>query len=86
MPIVNIVDKRKNAFNVEVDCVFEPSFHDNCVEHATHYPSSGDEIEQEFDVEHVYNTNIQSVLKYAEKWDKIPVTVYLYDAGSKPVG
>lgn len=85
MPIANIVDHRKCDLNVNIDAVFEPSFHDNESEGASQFEDEGELLDkEEFSIESIYNTTIEKSIEFAKQW-KIPVTLFLYDAGSKPV-
>lgn len=85
MPIANIIDRRTCPLNVNIDAVFEPSFHDNESQGATQFSDEGELLDQEeFDIDSIYDTTIEKSIEFAQKW-KIPVTLFLYDAGSKPV-
>lgn len=76
----NIVDHRTNKYCVKVDAVFEPAFHDNSIPGA-----SQADADPSWDIFAVYNTVISEVIEQANtKWTT-PVTVYLYDANSKPL-
>jgi hypothetical protein len=82
MPIENFVDYRKNKYDIKVDVVFEPSWQDNSISGSTKFgKSKGDE----FSCDHLYNTTISEAIKFAKKW-KCPITMYVYDLKSYPVG
>ena len=74
--IANIIDKRKNPYNVECDVAYEPSCHDNRVKGATFF-SWGDET---FIYDELIKTTIVQAIEYGNKWD-CPVTMYVYDKG-----
>lgn len=76
----NIVDRRTNNYDVGVDAVYEPSCRDNNL--------AGELKAEEYDpwsVKQLYNTTVHDAVQYAESFDG-PVTIFLYDAGTKPVG
>lgn len=79
--LFNIIDKRINIYNVNIVAVFEPSFHDNKIDGAS--------IADEYDMFAIYdmsNITIADAIKIAdEKWSG-PVTLFLYDADSDPLG
>jgi hypothetical protein len=78
MPISNIVDKRSNIFNVNIMAVFEDSWHYNCVENATQFDDSIDNITYIG----IKQTTIEKAIKYASiNWIN-PVTLYIYDIGT----
>ncbi len=79
--VFNIVDNRSNKYDVNVDAVYEPSCRDNGIEGA----SQADEYDP-WGVTQLYNTTISHAIEYAECIIEGPVTIFLYDAGSKPVG
>lgn len=81
MSLGNIIDRREKQYNVEVDVVFEPSWHDNSCEDATDFT----QMEDTFNVDNIDNTTIEDAVKHCEKWD-LPVTIYLYDKGADPMG
>lgn len=76
----NIIDHRTNSNNVQVDAVYEPSCHDNGVAGATRFPREGS-----FLISQLYDTTLAEAVAHAAHWPE-PVTVYLYDAGSRPAG
>ena len=78
MPVYNIVDRRTNDHNFYVDAIFEPTFHDNSIEGATYV-----EPTNEFFYDQIYDTTIGLAIVYASRWT-CPVTIFLYDMGSKP--
>lgn len=82
MSVGNIVDRRDNQYNVEVDVVFEPSWHDNSCADATNFMQMLDEA---FTVDHINDTTIEDAIKHCDTWD-LPVTIYLYDKGADPMG
>ena len=85
MPISNIIDYRTCSRNINIDAIFEPSFHDNTAKDATQFPTDGDLLDaEEFDIESLYQTTIEKSIEFARQW-QIPVTLYLYDAGSNPI-
>ena len=79
--LANIVDRRANQYNVEVDVVFEPTWHDNSCENATKFLQDDDT----FDVHDIPNTTVEDAIKFANTYE-FPVTVYLYDKGADPCG
>lgn len=81
MTVANIVDRRTNKYDVHVDVVFEPSFHDNHVPGATQFLKE----EKSIVVAELVKTTIEYAIKYAEKWN-YAVTVYLYNYDSNPLG
>lgn len=86
MPVANIQDKRTNSCNVEVDAVYEPSFHDNTVLGATQFDDDDGPLDEgEFTIDELQDTTIQKAITYANKFT-IPVTLYLYDKGKRPIG
>ncbi len=81
MSVGNIVDRRDNQYTVEVDAVFEPCWHDNSCVEATEFL----QISDSFDIDHMNDTTIENAIKHCDTWD-LPVTIYLYDKGSEPMG
>lgn len=81
MSVGNIVDRRSNAYIVEVDVVFEPSWHDNSCKEATEFFQD----DNAFSIYDICNTTVEDAIKHCDTYD-IPVTVYLYDKGSNPNG
>lgn len=77
MPIANVEDNRKNNKNVNIQAIFEPSYHDSDVEGATEFP-----IEEDSFVYHeINNTTIAAAIEWAAQWS-YPVTLYIYDVGT----
>lgn len=82
-----IVDHRSNPHRPEVDAVFEPSFHDNVRDlqgrlifvDVMDHPSY-------FIVTATYDTTVRDAVLRAETAWPFEVTVYLYDAGYRPLG
>ena len=82
MSVGNIIDRRKESqYNVYVDVVFEPSWHDNSCENATAF----EQLENTFDIDGMNDITIEDAVKKCDDWD-LPVTLYLYDKGSDPMG
>ena len=81
MSLGNIVDRRKNNYTVEVDVVFEPSWHDNSCEGATEFLQQ----EEDWSIDSINDTTVEDAIIHCDQWD-LPVTVYLYDKGSDPMG
>ena len=75
--ICNIIDRRHNKYDVNIDAVFEPSQHDNSVKGATQFSWGGNE----FSYEELSGTTIVAAIEHARKWD-CPVTLFIYDLGS----
>jgi hypothetical protein len=83
MPVVNIVDHRTNKYNVEVDAVFEPAWHDNSIKGSTKFNKTKD---KDFFIEGTNKTTVEDAIDYInQRFKKIPVTMYLYDSGSGPI-
>ena len=78
--ISNIVDRRTNTYDVNVDAVFEPCQHDNSIEGATQFTWGN----EEFSYDELSGTTIVAAIEYARKWD-CPVTLFLYDRGSNDI-
>ena len=72
--IGNIVDRRSNKYNVEVDAAFEASSSDNTLEGASQFVNEG-KIYDDL-LENTVEKAIQKAIKYS-----IYVTVFLYDKG-----
>jgi hypothetical protein len=81
MPVVNVIDHRSNRYDVAIDVVFEPSFCDNSIPNATQF-----RWDDSFHVDSVQATTFEKAISYANKKFKGPVTMYIYDFGSKPLG
>ena len=78
MPVVNIVDKRTNPYDIQVQAIFENTCHDNSISGATQFPWREDLV-----CFSVGNTTIERAIQYAsEKWSW-PITLYIYDSNSK---
>jgi hypothetical protein len=85
----NIWDRRTDPHLPAVDAVFEPSAHDNAkrpdgseyfpYEDATDDPTYFIVLDQ-------LDTTVRDACLRAETDWPFPVTVYLYDAGSRPLG
>lgn len=76
MPVHNIVDKRKNKFNVECEVHIEDSWHDNSFPGATQFPNNG-----YLTCDSIARTTIDLAIKYCNmKYDR-PMTLFLYDVG-----
>ena len=79
MPICNIIDGRKNHYDVNVMAIIEDSWHDNVCPNATQFPTSDDIV----DYLGIRNTTIENVIKYAtQEWPMHPLTLFLYDSNS----
>lgn len=85
MCVENIIDKRKNLYDPKIDAVFEPSWHDNSIKGAKQTPrQKGDD---NFSVETLSEIDLGGAIRFAnKKWPKLPVTLYIYDPGSDPIG
>lgn len=81
MSLGNIIDRRKNTYDVEVDAVFEPSWHDNSCVNATEFLQQ----EEDWSIDNMDSTTVEEAIMHCDTWD-LPVTVYLYDKGSDPMG
>ena len=82
--IGNIIDRRTNACNVDVDVIFEPSCHDNNCKGATKFESKFVRQHHDyFSEEELYDTTIEKACHWA-RMKTMPVTIHLYDAGSRP--
>ncbi len=81
MSLGNIIDRRKKSYNVEVDAVFEPTWHDNSCKGATEFLQQ----EEDWDIDNIDDTTVEDAIKHCDTWD-LPVTVYLYDKGVDPMG
>ena len=75
----NIVDHRTNKHNVEIDVVFESSSNDNSISGA-----SIAELPKSVIFDWEYKTTLSNAIHIANsRWDS-PVTIYIYDFGTKP--
>jgi hypothetical protein len=77
----NIVDRRTNKYDNKIDAVFEPAHHDNSIDGA-----SQAEEDDTWTITSEYNTTIRDACHKCEEDWWSPVTLYLYDANSKPLG
>jgi hypothetical protein len=87
MPIANIVDHRTNKYDVEVDCAFEPSWHDSSIKGATKFTKP--KSKKEFYIDSLNKTTIEDAINYINnnnRYKDIAITMFLYDAGSNPCG
>ncbi len=76
MPICNIVDRRKNCYNINIVAVIEDSWHDNTCLDATQFSDTNDIV----DYLCIKNTTIENVIKYvAQEWPNQSITLFLYD-------
>ena len=83
MSLGNIVDRRKESqYNVYVEVVFEPSWHDNSTAGATEFMTDDESL---LIIDNMNDTTIEDAVKKCDDWD-LPVTLYLYDKGSDPMG
>lgn len=85
MPIVNVVDHRTNKYDVNVDVVAEPAYHDNSIKGATKFTKP--KSKKEFYVDSLNKTTLEDAINYInnkQKFKDIPITIFLYDAGSNP--
>ena len=74
MPLHNIIDKRSNRYNVNVMCIFEDAWHDNCK-----YDKKLPEEDQLMYLG-IANTTIASALGFvAQEYPQALVTMYLCD-------
>lgn len=74
--IANIIDNRTNKYNVNIDAVFEPSWHDNSIENATQFPQINSIMYEELTA-----TTVQAAINHASQW-LYPITFFLYDPES----
>lgn len=85
----NIVDGRTDRFCTECDAVFEPSAHDNAIQ-AEGTPrfdyDAATEHDGYFIVVDQLDTTVREAILRAETGWPCPVTVFLYDKGSGPLG
>lgn len=79
--IWNVVDRRSNKYNVNIDAVFEPSYHDNCVDN-----SSQAEVDDSFTICCVNKISIAEAINIADTTWECQVTLYMYDYDSNPLG
>lgn len=87
--IANFIDHRTDPSNPEVHAVFEPACHDNARQpdgteffpwdEATDHPDY-------FIVRDQPDTTVRDAILLAESEWAIPVTVFVYDRGSGPLG
>lgn len=77
----NIIDRRTNKYNINVDAVFEPAHHDNSIADA-----SQAEEDESWGVTSDYNTTIRAAAHKAEEYWEGAVTIYIYDPGTRPIG
>lgn len=87
MPIVNIVDHRSNKYDVEIDVVAEPAWHDNSIKGSSQFKKPNSK--KEFYIDGLNKTTLQDAINYINnnnRYNDIPVTIFLYDAGSNPTG
>ena len=83
--IGNIIDRRTNNYCVAVDVIFEPSCQDNSRKGATKfetYANTQHHLDY-FSYHEMYDTDIEEACKWCIN-KTMPVTIYLYDAGSRP--
>lgn len=73
--IANVVDNRTNKYDVNIDAVFEPSWHDNGIENATKFPQINSIMYEE-----LCGTTVQEAIHHASQW-LYPITLFLYDPG-----
>jgi len=87
--IGNVVDNRTDRLCPEVDAVYEPSAHDNATrpDGAEWFP-----LDDAFDSPAYFvvrgsdDTTVRDALLRAETEWPFPVTVFLYDKGTRPIG
>lgn len=85
----NVIDGRTDPTNPNVDAAFEPSFHDDGRRaDGTHHFSYDEAVNSPdyFIVRDMLDTTVRTAVLYAEMRWSFPVTVYLYDQGSRPLG
>jgi hypothetical protein len=81
--IFNIIDKRSNKYNVYVHAVFEPAWHDN---HNLTQDCKVKVDESQISVSDQNGISIVQAINIANtNWD-YPITLFLYDANSFPLG
>ncbi len=87
--IGNVIDHRSSPACPEVDVVFEPSAHDNAVrpdgsEYFPYEDVAGHP--QGFHAEALHDTTLREAILHAEQAWPFPVTLHLYDRGTRPLG
>jgi hypothetical protein len=85
----NIIDGRTDPTNPNVDAAFESSIHDDGRRADGVYHFDFDETANSpdyFIVTGLLDTTVRTAVLHAECTWPFPVTVYLYDAGSRPLG
>jgi hypothetical protein len=88
MPVHNIVDKRSNKYLVNVMAIFESSENDDTIVGASQFGDyqGVNREEEECTYVGIAATTIDRAIRFAQiKWPTLPVTLYLYDVGTKNV-
>jgi len=74
--IGNIVDNRKNKYNVNVTAIFEPSRHDNSCKDATQFTDI--DAPDYFCYHEIESTTVTEACNWASQ-KEVYVTIYLYN-------
>lgn len=85
----NVIDGRTDPTNPNVDAAFEPSIHDDGRRADGVHHFDYDEAASSrnyFIVTDLLDTTVRTAVLYAETQWAFPVTVFLYDQGSRPLG
>jgi len=85
----NVIDGRTDPTNPNVDAVFEPSIHDDGRRADGVHHFSYDEAANSpdyFIVKDLLSTTVRTAVLHAETQWPFPVTVFLYNQGSRPLG
>lgn len=87
--IGNVIDGRTDPTDPNVDAVFEPSFHDDGRRadgiHHFDFDEAANDLKY-FIVKDLLDTIVRAAILHSESEWPFPVTVYLYDRGSRPLG
>ncbi len=91
--IGNVIDARTNPLHPIVDAVFEPSAHDegravflSGTSPVRHFSEDVLDHPAYFVIRWMSATTVRDALLRADAEWPFPVTTYLYDAGSQPLG
>jgi hypothetical protein len=84
----NIIDRRSDRLNPNIDAVFEPGVHDDQGRAGERFFDWDDTARSSdyFSVTWQYGLTIRAAALRAERDWPFPVTVFLYDPGSAPAG
>lgn len=81
-----INDHRADQIGLECDAVFEPSIHDNPHVAGDWTYEAVTTHSAYFHVTAIYQTTVAEAVRHAEAAWPFPVNIYLYPAGSGPLG